>query len=336
MRIGGGIRLLDIQLETAVARLTEIGAVYEQRGDNGKRWWIATEQLEAACTPEGKVNPESVLEWRPAERVRYRQPTHRYKNRDEFFHEFAKAGWISDRYKAELIFVSFCKFMLHWLVNEQKPVELGFCTLVPVPLRANWKSLLLTKGVGKKPEEVGKEVLNGLYTAWRDKPRPRLGTHSNKHIFWSLEVLPERSWFRATIAFERVRRSVKYRLKGELFRYCRAVTESIRRSIPSLARLYATYVSQVKRPAARLGLEHGLKNKVPQPVGERRGDIFRVAPARVVHPAYDLRNSAPIPPVELGDSDPPTGGLSALPDLPSGVAHLRPSRSDMDEPPDAA
>src|SRR5688572_23302282 len=128
IRIGAGVRLLDIQREAAAERLKALGAEF-----HSNRWWLATSDLERFCAPEGEADPESVVEWRPPDRAKFRQVKwnrERMHARDQFFHEFAKTGWVQNRHAAGVLWFAFCKFMMHWLVNEQRAVDLGFCRLV--------------------------------------------------------------------------------------------------------------------------------------------------------------------------------------------------------------
>lgn len=353
IRIGGGIRLLDIQIEAAAARLQAIGAEYEARGETGKRWWLVRSKLEAFCVPEGFVDPQSVVEWRPIERIKYRDETNqKLRARDEFFYEFCKTGWMTNPYKAELIWFAFCKHALHWCVNEQKPVDMGFCHLVPVPLRANWKSILFdrfrTMGYGAFAKVmpgtrsvefitlVGNELLKGECTSWSARQTANAPERSQRprHIYWTLECLPGRSWWRATIAYERGRR--KAEKKGEIARYCRKVSETIKRSLPILAKLYANYISTVKTPAARVSSQLTASGKASKAPGKKRGRSFNATPPPVVHPAYDLRRQAEVAPVELGDTAEENCEVRELPDLPPEIQDLRQSRVDVGEPSERA
>lgn len=349
IRIGGGIRLLDIQLEAAQARLKAIGAEYEARGDTGRRWWLVRSKLEAFCVLEGFVDPQSVVEWRPMGRIKYRDETNQtLRARDEFFYEFCKAGWMTNPYKAELFWFAFCKHALHWLVNEQKPVDMGFCQLVAVPLRANWKSILFDRfrkmgygGFGQPTMPgttsvefitlVGNELLKGECTSWSSIQRSNKPERSQRprHIYWTLECLPGRSWWRATIAYERGRR--KAQKKGEIARYCRRVSETIKRLLPILAKLYANYISTVKTPAARISSQLTASGKASKAPGKKRGRNFNATPPAVVHPAYDLRRQTEVAAVEFGDPAEENCEVRDLPDLPPEIQDLRQSRIDVDQ-----
>lgn len=334
IRIGAGIRLLDIQRQAAEARLLAIGGQFYNN-----RWFVLRAQLEKFCKPEGFVDPQTVVEWRPMERVRYRPAPMsgdpqtnalKFRGRDEFFHAFCLTGWMSNPYKADLLFTAFCRHMLHWLVNEQRPVDLGFCTLLPVPLRPNWKSLLLDRHRGRVlptskvglMREIAEEVLK--------KPEYTVWYRLRKRIFWNLECLPERPWYRATMEYERKRKAVH---EKEFSRYVSAVRDTIRRSLPSLTRLYDNYLTFVKRPGARLMAVVTTTREASKVAGNRRGALVRVDPARVV-PAYDYLD--PVDPVEIpDDSDAATGDVRTVPDLPPGVEDMR-QPSDVAEPKDGA
>lgn len=328
LRIGGGIRLLDIQRSAAIERLTELGAYFH----NG-RYMLGRATLERFCTREGQVDPQTVVEWRPPSRIKYRnigRKSAQYRNQDEFFHEFAKAGWTKTSYSAEVLWLAFCKHILHWLVNENKPVNLGFCELIPVPLRANWKALLLSKYVKGRtklrevsPRRLTENVAERLlfspeFTAWRD----------DKRIYWTLEVLPLKGWFRAMIARERERRR---RLSRRLDMYCYSVRQAIKRALPNVIKLYATYVSQTRRPSAYLTEKHIPADQIPGPPRNIKGQFVRVNPPRVVPHKYDAWAGKAVPPVQLPNPDPAHNDLPGVPDLRSGEPDVRQSTEALDQ-----
>lgn len=328
IRIGGGIKLLDVQREVAVERLKAIGAEFYNN-----RWMLMRPLLEKFCSPEGWIDPETIVEWRPLDRVKYRSvpagERERYKNLDEFFHEFSKTGWINNPYKAEVLWMAFCKHALHWLVNEQKPVDMGFCTLFPLPVRANWKSLLLQRHIEYGTElnlskliwPIAEEIFDPQFNAWDKRKR---------HIYWTLEVLPGRAWFRATIRYERARKYRNGRLKGELKKYAGAIKDSIKRSLPQLAKCYAAYLSQIKKPGARLAAELLASGKASQAARRGRCDPVRVPPAAVVPSGYDARVQAQVPPVELGDPEQENSGVRDVSDLRQKAEDVRESNRPSD------
>lgn len=333
-RIGGGIRLLDCQIAAVEAKLREIGAEYDQRGECGKRWWIMRTALEQHCQNEGYVDPQTVVEWcRVQQEVRYTKPSNpQRKMREEFFREFCKGGIMDSPAKAEFIFTAFCKFILHRLINTQQPVDLGFCQLVPVPFRANWKSMLLTAHRGERLDTrdllrpVANEVVKPQYVAWN---------RNGRYIYWTLEVLPLKGWYIATLKYELTRKRKGYRLKSEFNRYLSAVSDTIRRALPYARQLYAAYVSNVNKPTARLVTERRRQGTKPKPY-KQRGHFFGVRAPDVVHPAYDVRNASPVAPVEFGDTDEEDCGVREVPDISSGVADLRATGSDVAESEDQA
>lgn len=322
---------MDVQRKTAEDRLKVIGAEWR---DN--RWHLPRLNLERFCKPEGEADPQSVVEWRPPERVKYRklraglcgaERIERFRCRDEFFHEFAKSGWFKSPLSAETYFMAFCKHMLHTLVNEQKPVDLGFALICPVPLRVNWKALLLQRHLKNSVapprvansellQMVAQEVTKPEYLAWE---RPH-------RLVWGLEILPDKAWHRAAAQVARAYMSRKYNTAKhrEVRYYCCRCRDGIKRSLPWLTRLYATYLSNIKLPGARLLAVILPSGKASTKPSQQRGVTVRVDPPDLVPQRYDARLSPPVTTAEgLEDTNGENTDLRSMPDLRQGTEDLR-------------
>lgn len=311
IRVGAGLRLLDVQRKTAADRLKVIGAEWREN-----RWHLLKANLERFCKPEGDEDPQAVLEWRPPWRVNYRtlkskgmsqERTERYRNRDEFFHELAKSGWFKSPQSAETLFMAICKHMLYTLANG-KPVDLGFAQICPVPLRANWKALLLHShlknggapiwGFNKRLlQMVDQEVTRPEYLAW-DRPT---------RLVWGLEVLPDIGWRRASAKVAR--------------RYWRK--PSFQQFVPLLTRLYAAYLSNIKLPGVRLMAVILPSGKASPKLSDRRAASVRVDPPDLVPERYDARFSPPVTTAEGLET--PNGQDTHL----RGMSDLRQKAEDL-------
>lgn len=336
IRIGGGIRLLDIQRDAAVERLTQLGA----RFVNG-RWRMDRAQLERHCQPEGEIDPETIVEWQPPSRISFRsvpaKQAEKYRNRDMFFHSFVQTGWIQNAATAEVLWLAFCKHALHWLISERRPVDMGFCELIPIPLRANWKSLLLAKHMKGRVKlqqfstirlmkSIGNRMLNPEFTAWY---RTFRGSRATQRIYWTLEVLPLRSWFRSVIEMERQKRGGKHRLS--LSQYCGMVKTEIKRALPNLARIYGTYISQVKCPGATLDRKRHPEIPSQARPRNRRGEFVGVTPPSVVPFRYNPRRASRVTTAEFEDPDPEDPLLSGVSNISPTDEILREPREKVDE-----
>lgn len=326
IRLGAGVKLLDIQRQAAETRLKELGAEFQNN-----RWVIPRLVLERFCRREADdLNPEQVVDWRPPQTATRKRKL-KFQGRTEFFAEFAKGGFVRSAEGAEILWLAFMKHCLHWLVNEQKPIDMGFCQLCPVPLRANWRAILhqTHRKKRKAPPKnanarlmafIAPEVVRPQYVAWAK-------TH---WLVWTLEVIPEKPWYRASLEYERDRwpRHKANGREGRIYRYCAMARGSIKRALPFLTRLYATYLSNIQKPGVRL---HAVKlvattNKLSTKVGERRGDTLRFDPPAVVVPRADPWDLAESVSEEgVGDSKEADRPLRAVPDL-------RPEMADVREP----
>lgn len=293
VQIGAGVCLLEIQKTTATERLQAIGGEFVN-----EQWTLPRQYLERFCREEGEVNPESVVEWRPPERVKYRKLSmsatirgQQTKGWDEFFHEFVKAGWISTPEAAEVLWLAFCKHALHWLANEQKPVDMGFCQICPVPLRGNWKALLLQSHLksGVQPPRVANSALLGMVADQVTKPEFNAWEKPHR-MLWGLEVLPEKAWYRASAEFEANRWPHDQQpCHRRMQTYCGWVRASIKRALPHLTKLYAAYLANLKNPGARLVAVILPSGKASTRVSQRRGATMAVPPPDLVPERYDSR-----------------------------------------------
>lgn len=233
-------------------------------------WWILRSVLQVighAITDDA----EKYVVWRPLDaRVKFRSGPHN-ADRDEFFAEYARNGIVSDPVKAEVIFVSFCKHMLSWMLNEQRPVQLGFCDLYAVPYRPNWKQLLFQRQQGRKV--LPKTVLNrasmndmverGVPDDLID-PKLIFWNKPDAHMYWSIEARPRSMWWRMVKAVELAKKAKRH---GGV--YLESVSDTLKRLLPQSMELYASYLQQVSVPWVKLAAS----------VRSRSGSFVRKEPA---------------------------------------------------------
>lgn len=129
------IPLLAEQKRVALELLEAIGT----RQDD--KVWVTRAVLGANAVRSSQADPEAIVEWLPK---RQPQPVRDDYRADEFVTEFCESPYapINDPLIMEAVWAGMQKFMLHWLLNKRRPLDLLFCRLTPLMLRGNWQSVL--------------------------------------------------------------------------------------------------------------------------------------------------------------------------------------------------
>jgi hypothetical protein len=241
------IPILAVQRSVIYAKLSSIASY------NEGRWWLLESELRKHAS-HVTGDPESFVTWCPMEpRVEFRTSG----ENSEFFKSYAIEGVLRDPFQAEIVFNSFCKFMLHWMLNKQKSVDLGFCELCPVPYRPNWYQMILEKDLALAAQVKldGKhEWLSAGFTSLVGRnipehlldPKLTFWNVEDKHFYWSIAARPKSLWWRMVKLVERARAG-KHR--GG---YGIKVGETLKRMLPQSMRLYASFLQQVRLPYSRL------------------------------------------------------------------------------------
>lgn len=135
--IGAGIPLLKRQREIAVTTLTPISDVTD-----GKFFIYRPDLMQVASLSE-KTEAEEIVRWMPdwkpvAVNAGFDSP-------DEFVQAYCRSAYAvsRDALMIDALWISLCKFMLHWLVNKKREVKFGFATLIPFTFRKNWKNMVV-------------------------------------------------------------------------------------------------------------------------------------------------------------------------------------------------
>lgn len=110
--VGAGAALTRKMKEVAWERLKLVGTVREDAV------WVARQKLETVAQRFYGTDPEDVIEWMPAREKL--PPSTDFRPPDEFILEYCKSqyAWIRDPLLADIVWMSFIRFMLHWMLNE--------------------------------------------------------------------------------------------------------------------------------------------------------------------------------------------------------------------------
>ncbi len=251
--LGEDVPLLKIQMAAARNRLLEAGA-WEQQG----ALWLGQDALDqiAPSVPYNE-DPEQLVEWRPwNDTVEYRKEPWRGKNaerresarnRDEFFHEFCKLGWVHEPWVAEILWDAFMQHAMHWLLNEQRPVDFFFFQLHALPFRPNWKEMVRQLELTRYCDRITGEA------RWKDPEEWFLDSRltsldENKFkLQWMLEVLPTRNWKEFSSRYERARWRWPT-INSDRRRYALRTLRLVKLKVPHLKKIYDDYFSRVSAP----------------------------------------------------------------------------------------
>lgn len=190
-------------------------------------WFIQRDKFEdMAQLWDG--SPEDAVIWHGND-AGPRKRTERTQDWCELRESLVRAGWFSTVLEAELAMHILADAMMHRLLNEHKPVDLGFCILHASPRRKDF--VARTKAyIGKKQIKGDKlfrlKPVSRLHRVLRFMCGPEVTAQWKERLFWTIEALPKRSWI------ERV-----------------ALRENLIRS--KLGKRYATYVANCLKHTLR-------------------------------------------------------------------------------------
>lgn len=240
IRIGAGLALLNCQYREAKALLSRIGDV------RGSTFWVSRAMLTRNAVKSLETDPENVVHWLPGRKPE-QTPSGDYQP-DEFLSGFclSQHSSINDPVVMDVVWTGLKKWMLHWLLNERKEVDLGFAILSPLMLRANWKQVL-TKWENKRkrrdayfadPKSVIRRGLADVLcaecvTEWDDD----VGT-----VGWTLEVIPKEEWrnMAKRVELEKHRHGVR--------RYFENVVNYMKWQLPRAIWIYVQYLKEASKP----------------------------------------------------------------------------------------
>lgn len=177
---------------------------------DGPRWLIRPTILEKHAHKCSGVTPAYYLKWWKSEpgsnleiSGNIRQHTasdnsHDTVSRAEDFIRFCCAeAAFTNIPQARLLFSIFCRNAMVWLLEKNKPLPMGFCTLYALPYRVNWKAMLhkqwpeiLKTFRGKK--SIRREVLEASGFMASLHSSNLIEMHDESAFGWTIEVVEEK------------------------------------------------------------------------------------------------------------------------------------------------
>lgn len=321
IRVGAGARLTRKMMQAG----DELVASFASKQDN--TFWAERPVLEQFARKFHGDDPEDVIEWLPS-RVEQVPVRPDYKAED-FILAYCASSYavLRDTLLVERVWISIRKFMLHWLLNEHRGVDLIFAQLDALALRKNWASAAARKEhalyrAGKMQKKdflnpkIESMVQRGV-TEYFVAPEVTAWDEKRQAVYFTLECTANENWDKMVQKCEATK---KFTMRGG---YANWTFGTMVRQARRVAEIYARYLQETSRPATRMV-------ESLDPGGERKRCIV-VGKREAIPPAdpWDARDPV-FSAVEPGESQPmvsPDATLhETLPDLRSSGQDMRDTR----------
>lgn len=263
------IPLLATQLRALHWRLEDQGAKRE-----GDEWVIPAGKLKLIAMAAPKIDPEYLLTW---EHLRLADLPKRKRAISQDQHDFVDDMYLrgigQSREVLRYWFVEFANQMLDWLVNHERPVDLGFCILHPSPYRLGWQHRIYegVKNYGKKRGPRHKRAVGQIEKRY-------LIVDKGRHCRRTIEIEFPRTWWKIIDKVE----SERLELLGD-YGYATNFMASVRRREAVSYRLYNQWM------ADRLGSASSVILRATKGIKEYHKYIrhLRIFKRRAAHGAGD-------------------------------------------------
>lgn len=173
------------------------------------QWLLTNEMLEANLVKAKGITPAHYVRSKGNPVPKEPQEAPSEKAIDAQFVDYTcRRKGLVDKGLAQRHWIAFCEAAIDWLIEENKPINLGFCKLHAFPYRLNWASMIAAKFPGLKrtldlPDETKDAVLSAmsfddhLYSANMIGFKPKDDTFT-----WTLHVQAENPWTKYTDEYE--------------------------------------------------------------------------------------------------------------------------------------
>lgn len=225
---------------------------------DGHCWWVLRSKLESIGHPTDRENPESIVVWAPpAKKVTLSKE--RDPDTDAMLAKLVEAGYFKSIEQADALFRVFRKAMLDQLLNQKKPIDLGFAKLWPVPYRPNWKEVLRNQEpTENRFEDPSLLMMFKKILPYKDRVQD---TRKYVHVIgWTIEVEYSSVWWKMSHAVEtQVFKLMRFK-KGN--KYGLVVLETMRTFKATGERLYRQFLEACGRPIANFCVVRATGNPI--------------------------------------------------------------------------
>ena len=223
----------------------------------GGKSWAFKPDLQKVAHVATAQDAESLVEWMPGVR---KGASAEFQD-NEFIRAYCASDYAvgKDPVIMDAIWVSFLKFCLHWLVNEEKEIDFGFARIIPLFLRKNWSNvaakaelreyrkhiILRSDFLNPDPDSIiERRILDYLATGYVASI-----DGSSRLPRSILEVIESPAYRDAVTNREKAR---KYRWRGA---YWKQFVDRMKRQLPKVLECYAYHLKEAEFSAARIGRE---------------------------------------------------------------------------------
>lgn len=230
-----------------------------------------------------------------------------------------------------LVWKAIMQYGPRWLAEEKKPIDLGFVRLIPVPYRANWKSIMSARFPQARammensyPKPARRAALEAIGFIPELFNTALAALHRKDHFcYWNVEAVTTLHWWRATEKYESYKR-------GQLSptRYAEYWRRGIKKMLPHIMEAYREWCDWLRLPCAQLdeGALFGSRRLIPwvpqgriTPAAPQSGDTYVVVDPKCTDlkgpPATGKVRTAPKGVLELSDILPEPRHVRLLPGL---------------------
>jgi hypothetical protein len=298
---------------------------------DGPQWLIRQSWFEKIAVKCRGITPEYYHKWGqqpelPTDNISTPEPDPDPVKAEDFVRYVCNLAGQTDVPAMNLLYNMFCYNAVKWLLQEQKPLNLGFATLYAIPYRANWRGMLHARwpniaALFRKKAADRDAALEAIGFTTCLYSTELVEMQTDQTIGWTLEVVPTKSWDKEVLRTETETASKSPTPSSYLYRWSRM----IKKRHDHIVHLFAAWLEKASRPLGHLDQDPGGNN--PRLVVRRsRGRVRPVAPpfpptyfTTAPHSAKDEPATAPITDVATA------AGVQDLPDA-DFVVDMRPNR----------
>ena len=198
---------INLPQEVWVFMQTRMNQIAFKRKHN--QWLVTNEMLEANLVKARGITPSHYVRSNGKPVPKDPTPVDESRSIDAQFVDFTcrKKGLV-DRASAQRHWWAFCEAAIDWLIDENKPINMGLCKLHAFPYRLNWQSIIAAKFPGLKrildqPDEAKSVALTAMSFDDHLYSANMVGYMPNEQTFtWTLHVQAEKPWTKYTNEYE--------------------------------------------------------------------------------------------------------------------------------------
>jgi hypothetical protein len=251
VRVGAGAPLTERMRTVAEEKLLTVA------NRKGTSFWASREALGKVAVLSRYEDPQEVIEWAP---LRPSTKVESTFQASDFIQGYCECSFavIRNPLLATMIWASFCKFMMHWMLNERKTVDLVFAEMDAFMLRRNWQ------GVAAKAEQklhrAGAIKDRDLFNSDAQNVADRMGfvftnrdltsfDEKTRTLGYTLDVRPNKKFF--TFARELVIERMSGREGRSGGNYTTLIRE-LKGQVKRVIKAYAHYLAEATAPTSNV------------------------------------------------------------------------------------